>query len=185
MRNIQHNMKRGFTVVEILVAILVFFTVVGVSMGALLAIVNANTKAQAVSNIMNNLNFAVDAMTRDFRLGTDYLCGGTGIELPDCSEGNSAVTVTTQKGIRTTYQLTGGKIYKEFGITSRPVSGDDVVITKLTFFVAGAAAAPSDAVQPRIVIIIDGHTSSFQAGVQTSFHIQTTASQRIFDKENS
>lgn len=178
------DLQKGFTVVEILVAVLVFFTVVGISMGALLAVVNANNKAQAVSNVMNNLNFTLEAMVRDFRLGTDYKCGATGDGTADCSSGASLVTVTTQKGIRTSYQLSGGQIVKTVNGVDSVVSGDDVVITKLTFYVAGSAAAPGDTLQPRILVILEGRTASTQAGTQTSFHIQTTASQRIFDKAN-
>src|SRR3989344_8697452 len=53
---------RGFTLVEMIVAIALFSIVMVVSVGALLALVTANRKAQALQSVMNNLNIALDGM---------------------------------------------------------------------------------------------------------------------------
>src|SRR3989344_5257439 len=64
--------QRGFTLVEMIVAIALFSVVMIVCVGALLALVNANRKAQALQSVMNNLNIALDGMVRSVRMGNSY-----------------------------------------------------------------------------------------------------------------
>ena len=60
--------ERGFTLVEIMVAIGIFVALVTVSMGALASIFDANRKSQSLKAIMTNLNFAVEVMAREIRV---------------------------------------------------------------------------------------------------------------------
>src|SRR3989338_5238251 len=71
------NTSRGFTLVEMIVAIGLFSVVMVVCVGALLSLVNANRKAQALQSVMNNLNIALDGMARSVRMGNTY-DGSTG-----------------------------------------------------------------------------------------------------------
>ena len=66
--------KKGFSLVEMLVAISLFTVVMTASTGALLAVVAANRKAQAFDSAMSNMNFVMDHMTRNLRVGTTYAC---------------------------------------------------------------------------------------------------------------
>jgi prepilin-type N-terminal cleavage/methylation domain-containing protein len=66
--------SKGFTLVEMIVAIALFTVVALVAIGALLRIVDANKRAQSIKNSVNNMNFALEAMTRELRVGTRYNC---------------------------------------------------------------------------------------------------------------
>ena len=71
---ITRNNKTGFTLVEIIVALGLFTIVMFVATGALLSIVSVNKKAQAQQSAINNLNFALENMTRSLRTGYNYHC---------------------------------------------------------------------------------------------------------------
>ncbi|MEK7641899.1 MAG: type II secretion system protein [Patescibacteria group bacterium] len=66
--------RRGFTLVEMIVSLGVFSVVAVVALGALVKIVSANKKAQSLQSSITNLNFALDAMSRELRTGTTYFC---------------------------------------------------------------------------------------------------------------
>lgn len=65
----------GFTLIEIMVSISIFSVVMLIVIGALLMLNDANKKAQAIRAVVDNLNFAVDDMTRSMRTGRDFKCG--------------------------------------------------------------------------------------------------------------
>ena len=66
------NSSRGFTLIEMLVSIGLFAVVMVVCVGALLSLVGANKKAQALESVMNNLNISLDAMVRSIREGSNF-----------------------------------------------------------------------------------------------------------------
>src|SRR5438552_13144631 len=93
-----HNMilktahTRGFTLVEMIVAVALFAVVMLVSVGALLSLVGASRKAQALQSVMNNLNISLDGMVRSIRMGSEYdgsqSCSGNTTSAPkDCTGG--------------------------------------------------------------------------------------------------
>jgi len=68
------NKKRGFTLVEMIVSLALFSVVATVSLGALIKIVSANKKAQTLHATITNLNFALETMSREMRVGAKYDC---------------------------------------------------------------------------------------------------------------
>src|SRR3989338_8582023 len=74
-RPITHN--KGFSLIEIMVSLAIFSIVVLVATGALLSILNANKKTQALKAVVNNFNFALENMARNIRVGKNYHCDTT------------------------------------------------------------------------------------------------------------
>ncbi len=66
--------KSGFTLVEMIVSLACLSIVAVVAHGALTKIVSANRKAQTLQTSITNLNFALDAMSRELRTGRSYMC---------------------------------------------------------------------------------------------------------------
>ena len=60
----------GFTLVEMLVSISVFLVVMLVAASSLLSIIDGNNKAQSLKSAINNLNFALEDMEKNIRVGT-------------------------------------------------------------------------------------------------------------------
>jgi prepilin-type N-terminal cleavage/methylation domain-containing protein len=196
---------RGFTIVEMMVAVALFAVVMIIAVGALLSLVTANRKAQALQSVMNNLNTTVDGMVRSIREGSTYHCGAAGsITAPqEClngtppddtylafeSYGGDPHTATDQY----VYQFvasaascgegyTGGCIKRSTngGTTPPiPITAPEVNITSMTFYVAGTTAG--DTTQPKVVIVIKGVAGGTNTKITSTFHIQATAVQRVLD----
>jgi len=66
--------QRGFTLIEMIVALAVFSVVITISVGALLSLIATNEQLQSERTVMTNLSFALDSMTREIRTGTAYYC---------------------------------------------------------------------------------------------------------------
>lgn len=66
----------GFTLVELMVSLVIFSTVMVISAGTLLIMIDINAKAQAIYSSTTNLSFALDTITREIRTGHHYNCQG-------------------------------------------------------------------------------------------------------------
>lgn len=65
-------MKKGFTLIEIMVSLAIFTVVAVIAVGALLKVMDANRKSINLKTAINNLNFALESMSREMRVGSDY-----------------------------------------------------------------------------------------------------------------
>ncbi|MCI5108599.1 MAG: prepilin-type N-terminal cleavage/methylation domain-containing protein [Candidatus Pacebacteria bacterium] len=165
-------MKKGFTLVELMVSLTIFSMVVVIAIGALISMFNLNKGALGIASVMNDLNFTVESMTREIRFGQSYECGSGG----DCPGGDSEITVNFE-GVETSYYLSGTSIYRDvLGQTPVAITGDEVEITELTFYVIGSD--PDDEVHPYVVMFISGEVGEDDP---TSFTLQTSVTQRVID----
>ncbi|OHA16308.1 MAG: hypothetical protein A2830_00180 [Candidatus Taylorbacteria bacterium RIFCSPHIGHO2_01_FULL_44_110] len=91
--------KSGFTMIEMIVALGIFSVVAVVALGALVRIISANHKAQAIQEAFTNLNFAFESMSRELRVGTSYHCvidgnfnynGSSGLTVNKCNLGRNS-----------------------------------------------------------------------------------------------
>src|ERR1035437_8891489 len=96
----QHNINKGFSLVEMLIAIAIFMSVMTVAISALITIINANKAAQAIKSTTDSVTFALESISRDMRIGTDYQCltpsgspiiVGGGSVVKDCTNGSPTV----------------------------------------------------------------------------------------------
>lgn len=67
-------LKSGFTLIEIIVSLALFAVVAVVALGAVTKIISANEKAQTIQAALTNLNFALESMSREMRVGSVYNC---------------------------------------------------------------------------------------------------------------
>lgn len=193
--------KKGFTLIELMVSITIFSIVMLISVGALLSIIDANRKAQSLKSVMNNLNFALESMSRNIRVGTNYHCKPyDGIVPPsvpsnitstsDCSgeDGGVLFAFEGSNGDRSNpndqivYRLNGTHLERstDSGATFTAVTAPEVQLSNFKFYVIGAAPLTAgNTIQPRVVMTIQG-----MAGVgvnQTEFNVQASVSQRLID----
>lgn len=193
--------KKGFTLIELMVSITIFSIVMLISVGALLSIIDANRKAQSLKSVMNNLNFALENMSRNIRVGTNYHCKPYDGVIPpsvpsnitttsDCSgaDGGVLFAYESSKGDRNNvndqivYRLNGTHIERSLdsGGTFTAITAPEVNISNFRFYVVGSSPLTSgDTIQPRVIMTIQGF-----AGVgsnQTQFNVQASVSQRLID----
>ena len=187
--------QAGFTLVEMIIAVALFAIVMLVCVSALLSLVSANRKAQALQSVMNNLSITVDGMARNIRMGSNFHCGATGTLTltQDCSASGDTSLAFEPYGKAspnppTVYSFNSSthRIEKSFnGGTSLAVTAPEVTIDDMLFYVIGTArgcnVSPCDTVQPKVVIVIKGTAPVANSKIRTSFHVQVTAVQRLLD----
>jgi prepilin-type N-terminal cleavage/methylation domain-containing protein len=192
--------KAGFTLIEMMVAVFVFSIVMTLATGAIFNVVAANKSSQAIKSVMDNLNSALDSMSRDIRYGTIYNCGNTSVDFSEpasCTEGASndnifafvaKPTADNPAGDHVIYEFLenqssdhSGSIYKCIGSTLPGncdlMTAPEVHIQNLHFYVQGASELVSQ--QPQVLISISGYA---MAGSNESyFNIETMIDQRKLD----
>jgi len=191
------NSTSGFTLIEIIVAISLFTVVAFISVGALLTVADANRKAQVLKTVMNNLNFSLESMSREIRVGSTYYCNditeGTvpgGFTIPrNCSTGGNFFAFETSGGNsgssldQVMYRLNGNIIEKSVdgGNNFIDLTPPELRIESsngLRFYVTGALAG--DTKQPKVTIVIKGE-AGLKDKIVTDFSLQTSVSQRFRD----
>lgn len=175
---------RGFTLVEVLVSVGIFSVVMLIATGSVFTIVSANKKTHTLKSVMTNLNFALEDMAREMRVGSGYQCGVSG---GDCQLGDTIFRFTSNRDLdgvggndTMEYSFSGGRLYqRRFGTDPSPVAitAAEISITSMKFYVIGSGS--SDGKQPRVLITIVGSVGVGQS--RSTFKIQTTVSQRSID----
>lgn len=174
-----------------LVAVAVFSIVMVIAVGSILTMIDANRKAQALGSVMNNLNFALESMVRNARIGTAYHCetdiNPTAVASPrDCFSNGILFAFEpfdgdpTSSSDQVVYRLRNARLERSVngGSTFAAVTAEEVQIERLRFYVVGAAR--NDSLQPKLIVTLRG-TAGTSARIQTEFALQAVASQRVFD----
>ena len=200
------NLIKGFSLVELLVAVSIFSIIAVVAMGALYSVQNANTKTQQAQVILDGMNLSMEQMVRDIRYGSIFHCDNViptinnissapFFNRADCvfpaSSGNVLVFKPSNSLISTdriSYYLSNGSIMKldpKVSSSGVQITSNDVKIKTLNFFVEGtnsSQAVPADYDQPLITIVISGVTIQSKVGVApVKFSLQTSVSARLLD----
>lgn len=167
--------SRGYTLIELMVALGVFAIVAMLASGAYLVMVSITRQAQGVTTGINNLSFALETMTRDIRTGVAYSCGGG-----DCPAGSGTFTIQKPPGVTIDYSLAGGRIVETRGGQARALTDASVNVSSLRFYVVGTSKPPADYFQPHVLMVVSGSVSS-GPGKTENFTVQTGATMRGTD----
>ncbi len=183
--------RAGFTLVELLISLSLFSLTMVVITSSLLTMVDANRKGQAVSTVMNNLNFALESITRNARTGTAYLCGASGMPTAaDCPAGGKYFGFTNSAGNPVFFRVNNSKIERCMAGASctaisnnwLPMTGSEITVDSVdpSFYLFGTPPYGVDNLQPRMVMVIQGN--AVVNGEQSAFNIQTSVVQRTPDR---
>lgn len=167
---------RGYTLVELIVAVGLFALVMVLASGAYLMMINFNRQVQGTITGIDNLSFALDSMTRGMRTGISYNCGGAG----DCADGASSLSFQDETGRSVSYDRVDSFIQETVDGVSSPLTDQSVTITSLMFYVYGSQRAPGDYRQSRVTIVVSGTVSSGSGGAEP-FTVETGATMRGSD----
>lgn len=171
---------RGFTLIELMTAVSIFIIVMTVATGSILNVFDANRKSRSLKTVMNNLNLAVESMSREMRYGYRYHCGSGDILSPQsCPSGGVLMSFATSTNSQITYRFNNGSIEKQINDGEYiPVTAPEIIIDDMVFYTIGAET--SDALQPKVIVKIRSHAGT-RAG-RTDFTLQTLISQRVLDR---
>lgn len=181
-KNNKKNNKKGFTLIEMLISISLFSVVVTIAFGALMTIMDASNKAKTIKIVVNNLNLAMESMTREIRVGQNYTCGRQTYEVPgvNCETSpRDSLSLLSKDGSTNIYYSYDSsdktiKVRKGNASNIYSLTGEDVEIEDLKFYVVGTEAG--DGIQPRVFLLLKGKIT--RPNIESRFDIQTTISQR-------
>ncbi len=177
----------GFTLIEMLVSVSIFAIVMLVATGSVFSIVEANKKTHSLKSVMTNLNFALESMSRDIRVGFRYRCDDIG----DCASGGTVFRYKANRDVdgggysaddssdQIQYSLSGGRLMKQLyssGQAAFPITAEEIQIESMRFYVVGTGVGDG---QPKVLITIRGYAGT--GTTRSDFSIQTTVSQRSID----
>lgn len=194
MKLILKQKNKGFTLIELMVATSIFVIIMLSAIGSLTTLLAAAKSARALRFTIDNVNFAMESMTRSIRMGTNYICSpGPGITMynnpdqhSDCREGGTFIAFLPQN-TDSNYTRLGYKLHKKensnnytiqrcYGNSCVDMVSSNVQIETLKFFVNNSD--PDDGKQASVYIIVKG--TIVLGNTSQSFAIQTLASQRNF-----
>lgn len=211
MKHKKLTMKKGFTLVEMIVAIGLFTTVLFISSSAFLSVLNADRKSRATRIAMDNLNLSLEDMSRRIKTGKDYSCGGAGGVLftadcpPAAPEGDKfaftdqdgTTRIVYKRGVGASPVTTGnvasgcgssiytpsqGCIIRDKNGIALRVTGPEIDITDLQFVVKGSTVwAPGGGGDTTQPYVAILVGGTTIGKISTGFKMQTTVTQRAYD----
>lgn len=176
--------SRGYTLIELVVAVGLFALVMTLASGAYLLMIDLNRQSQGIATGVNSLSFALETMTRSIRTGSSYSCGAFG---GDCAGGEESFTFKDMNGANITYSRGLQSVDSSVGAIVKTDTNNGAVtftdpsihISSLKFYVAGTTQG--DDYQPYVTIIVSGTVSSGPRNAPQSFTIETGAAMRGID----
>lgn len=179
----KHTLVRGYTLLEMIVAVGVFSIIMLAATGAYLTLISLDRHARATSDVVTNLSFAVDSMTRSVRTGTNYGCNA--VPGSNCtSVPADSFSFRNVDGETIVYSLTSGRIRQTNNSTgfASDITDPRIAVTSLNFYVRGVgiegAGVPD--VQPQMTVTVEG-TMTSGTGQAVDFTIQGGATQRLIE----
>jgi type II secretory pathway pseudopilin PulG len=205
-KNILHN-QSGFTLVELMVSLSLFIIVVLALIGSLYTVNDASRRVQAMRTVMDNLNFAMEHMSRNIRTSEVIYCGSQLMS----SVGNCPISGNAGPGTALSMHSTLGKQQLVEYRLNRPsvdgpwviekrnteliptpsggqilnlpgVSGEWIAITSPEINIEKLnfyvdGAYEGDGIQPNVIIKMEG-VAAIPDGTTVPFSVQTYLSQR-------
>jgi prepilin-type N-terminal cleavage/methylation domain-containing protein len=182
--------KRGFTLVEIMVALAIFGLVVTMALSSLFTLSESNRKAQVSRQALDNVDLILDDMIREARFGKNFHCDVmTGsLDKPlDCASGASSFALTrldTNDIVVYRTLVVNGKtvitkhvIHNGISDPSQIITADGIDIALLKFYVKGSKE--NDAIHSRVFLTMRANLK--EGNASTTINFQTTISQRSPD----
>ncbi len=182
--------KKGFTLVEMLIAVGLFTLIASISLGAILSIFDANRRSRSSKTVVDNLNLSIESMVRTIRFGNSYHGFGNGCDDDDledpqnCSVGGYGVATQFEgdtvvyRFCSTTHDIRWSDDEESDCNDMIPITSSDTVVEDAKFYVFNTST--SDMEQPYVIAVIKGYVGN-KPTVQSKFSIQTVMSQRIID----
>lgn len=170
---------RGFTLIEIIVAMTIFSIAVGAISSLFVMSLRGQRNVIAQQNLADNTRFALEHMSRQIRMAQRDESGScTGTAKSTYDIGGASLTFVDYTSNCLTYALSGGKIrmrpdtFKAF----LDLTSDDIQVSSLNFDVNGRTA--EDGEQPRVTISVNAQDANLNTA---EILLQTTVSNRNVD----
>jgi prepilin-type N-terminal cleavage/methylation domain-containing protein len=154
---------KGFTLIEVMVAVSIFTVVVTIGIGALMSVISTNKRIQAQREVVNGLSFALETMGRRLRLADVSQPINTGSNFIQFLDSETQAIILYQR-------TSGNKITVSTGGQQIEITPAGFEVTKFESNTSGTG------VKKFITLRIVGNINA--AGTTTPISMQTSISPR-------
>lgn len=168
--------KRGFTMIEMLVSTAIFSIVITMIMGTIVTIVDASRKSRTMTEVMNNLNFSFESMTRTLKTGKNISVDNVnGTKL-------NTIKAKDQKGREVVYTFSEDGITKSVsGGVAESITAGDLKLT--SWYIDDYISGSTGGAQPRVFFSVKGRVETAR-GIASEFTLQSSVTQRQLELGN-
>lgn len=183
------NVKKGFSLIEMLISITLFSVVVVMAIGVIVTILDANKHVRSTSIAMGNINIVLEKMFREVSAGSFYHCGESGniSKAHDCPGGNPLAALVFE-GVggdednpndQNIYRINSGEssleLSRDGGANYERLTDENILIDDFSVNVVGNLDNDK---QPAVFISIRGYIKKKEDD-QVMFATQTMISERL------
>jgi len=186
----KYSIQKGLTLVELLVAIFVFFVIIGAISGLFISAIRGQSNALASQRLLDQTSYALEYMSRALRMAMKQIppnappClsqDGLNYEIADIIPGVSGLKFINhlENDDCQGFFLDGGQLKQYKGGTVYELTSSKLEITSLNFSLSGETQG--DDLQPKVTVFLEIKGKGQQIAEQPLMKIQTTISQRNLD----
>ncbi|XOA42803.1 MAG: PilW family protein [Candidatus Nealsonbacteria bacterium] len=179
------NKKWGYTLIEVLVAVAIFSTVISVPTGFFISSLKSQHRALALRETIDNTSYLVEYVSRALRMAKkavddDCIDAKTNYKITRAGKGIKFENYEDPPVCQEFYLDTDKRLYEsKDGAPGLPLTPDDLEITQFQFHLSGQTQ--EDNLQPQITMLLE--IGKKGASGLPKIRIQTTVSQRNLDIE--
>ncbi|MEK7541896.1 MAG: type II secretion system protein [Patescibacteria group bacterium] len=170
----------GFTLLEMIISIGIFSTLVIAAIGITIGISNAQIKASVVQATQDNIRFSMELMTKEMRTGSQYelsaFCAG---------EPGEEIRFTASSGRRHLYYRSGTSLMRLVDSTNcsvaQPLLSEEVAVANARFTIGGTGPGAADG-QPWVMVSLSIRSQGPKPVLDSQMDLQTTVVQRFRDQ---
>jgi type II secretory pathway pseudopilin PulG len=180
--------KEGFTLIEMMVAMVIFITLIGVITGLFITGIRQQKNIMAFQNVLDQTSYVVEYMSRNLRLAKKEISAGsclsqTGLNF-EVTRGGSALKFINhlQGDDCQEFFLENNQIqyWRQSTNNSLPLTSNKLEVVSLKFNLTGESQA--DDLQPLVTVFLEIKSES-SPGQSQKIKIQASVSQRNLDVE--
>jgi len=187
-----NKQRKGFTLIEMIVATALFLTVSTVSIGIFLSVTKANTKINAMQKVENEIRYIIEMISKEARLGTIYY-DYYDIVYSGSFENPASILALTDNADNISYFMLDGdgssagivQMSLDDGSTWSDLSTDSVFVDSLDFYLLpNSDPFAQDATiikQPMVILFLEAHYNRGDSS-DGQIRIQTTIGSRQYKK---
>ena len=161
--------RKGFTLIELVVAVFIFSTLVVVAGGSFIGALNMQRRALDAKKTEENGRFILESISREIRVANPINTADSGCPGPTLLSFQHPVNGLIE------YFISGSQIHRRINGADTVISSPDIIVSRLNFCISGNSSG--DDKQPRVTIILG--LSSGGAAQSDAFDLETTVSQRV------
>ena len=180
--------KGGFTLIEMMVAVMIFSLIIGAISGVFISSFRSQKSALSSQRLLNQISYALEYMSRALRMASKQTA-----DIPDClsQDGLNYEITHSGSGLKFINHLEEDDC-QEFFLENKQLkqkknnltemvelTSSNLEITSLNFLLQGESQ--DDDIQPRVTIFLAVKGKGQKLEEQPEIKIQTTISQRNLD----